>query len=200
MPEGLTGRPSTMNANPLPGWRGFNLLDFFSSEIPRTPSACRTTDDDLKWMRDWGFDFIRIPMAYPRYISFDRKNPIKAEEVCNFDSRAIDEVDRLLERGVKCGLHVSLNLHRAPGFCINAGFREPFNLWQDESAQDAFCSHWEMWAKRYREIPVKMLCSLEFQGRVRDPRFRKKRRKLHRLARTQPRQQTTRTAQKTLNS
>jgi len=108
-------------------------------------------------MRDWGFDFIRFPMAYPRYISFDRKNPLKAEDVCNFDNRAIAEVDRLVERAVKCGLHVSLNLHRAPGFCINAGFREPFNLWNDESAQDAFYSHWEMWAKRYREIPVKML-------------------------------------------
>jgi aryl-phospho-beta-D-glucosidase BglC (GH1 family) len=52
----------------------------------------------------------------------------------------------------KHGLHVSLNLHRAPGYCINAGFFEPYNLWKDKEAQDAFYSHWGMWAERYKNI------------------------------------------------
>jgi endoglucanase len=55
------------------------------------------------------------------------------------------------------GLHVSLNLHRAPGYCINAGFVEPFNLWRDAEALEAFCAHWSMWADRYRECSPRML-------------------------------------------
>src|SRR5690606_3621685 len=48
-----------------------------------------------------------------------------------------------------------LNLHRAPGFCINAGFVEPYNLWKDQEALDAFCAHWEMWSRRYKNISSK---------------------------------------------
>ena len=91
-------------------------------------------------------------MAYPRYISFDRTRDITKEEVCNFDPRVLEEVDNLIFMAHKHHLHVSLNLHRAPGYCINAGFREPFNLWKDKEAQDAFYSHWGMWAERYKTI------------------------------------------------
>src|SRR5436190_19416802 len=64
--------------NPLPRWRGFNLTDFNSPN----PSSGRggTTDDDLKWMVDWGFDFIRLPMSYPRYVEFDRTKDITPED------------------------------------------------------------------------------------------------------------------------
>ncbi len=54
-------------------------------------------------------------------------------------------------------MHVSLNLHRGPGFCINAGFNEPFNLWKDQEAQDAFYFHWGMWAERYKNISSEKL-------------------------------------------
>ena len=61
----------------------------------------------------------------------------------------VDEVEALVERANEYNLHVSLDLHRAPGFCINAGFHEPYNLWKDKEAQQAFYAHWEMWAKRF---------------------------------------------------
>ena len=60
------------NMNKLPRWRGFNLLDFYTSRpmvIPRQNNREFTTEDDLKWMSDWGFDFVRIPMAYPTITS-----------------------------------------------------------------------------------------------------------------------------------
>ena len=44
-----TGGDSSVN--PLPRWKGFNLLDFFSPDPVRTRSA--TTEDDFKWMTDW---------------------------------------------------------------------------------------------------------------------------------------------------
>jgi aryl-phospho-beta-D-glucosidase BglC (GH1 family) len=58
-------------------------------------------------------------------------------------------VEKLVDLANKYGLHVSLNLHRAPGFCVNAGFNEPYNLWEDDAAQEAFYFHWGMWAKRF---------------------------------------------------
>lgn len=143
--------------NKLPRWKGFNLLDFFSAVPPRNPSASLTTEDDFKWMSDWGFDFVRIPMAYPRYISFDRSRDIRSDEVCNFDEKVLEEVDNLIFMAHKYSLHVSLNLHRGPGYCINAGFHEPFNLWKDTEAQEAFYTHWGMWAKRYKNIPSEKL-------------------------------------------
>ncbi len=136
--------------NPLPPWKGFNLLDFFS---PHPGNSRRgTTEDDFKWMRDWGFDFVRIPMAYPSYLDIDRSRDITAEEVYHLNEEAVERVDQLVHLAHKFKLHVSINLHRAPGYCINAGFQEPFNLWKDREAQEAFYWHWNMWAGRYKNI------------------------------------------------
>ena len=143
--------------NKLPRWKGFNLLDFFTPSIPEKNRSANTTEDDFKWMAAWGFDFVRIPMAYPRYLSFDRSKNITVEEVYKTDPKALEEVDQLIYLAHKHGLHVSLNLHRGPGYCINAGFHEPFNLWKDKEAQDAFNFHWGMWAERYKTISSEKL-------------------------------------------
>lgn len=50
-----------------------------------------------------------------------------------------------------------LNLHRAPGYCINRNDLEQHNLWRDPIAQDAFVFLWEMFARRYRGIPASVL-------------------------------------------
>ncbi|HEX2967754.1 MAG TPA: cellulase family glycosylhydrolase [Bacteroidales bacterium] len=148
---------SVVAANRLPRWKGFNLLDFFSPFPPRNGSLNKSTEDDFKWMADWGFDFVRIPMAYPRYLSFDRTRDITKDEVYKMDNAVLDEIDNLVFTAQKYGLHVSLNLHRGPGYCINAGFHEPFNLWKDKDAQDAFNYHWRMWAERYKGISSEKL-------------------------------------------
>jgi aryl-phospho-beta-D-glucosidase BglC (GH1 family) len=57
----------------------------------------------------------------------------------------------------KHNMHVSFNLHRVPGFCVNAGFNEPYNLWKDEQAQKALYTHWEMWAKRFKNVSEKKI-------------------------------------------
>lgn len=136
--------------NKIPQWRGFNLLDFFSPDPARARPA--TSEEYFRWMSDWGFDFVRIPMAYPSYLDIDRTKNITPDEVYNIDEQAVDNIDRLVTMAHKYGLHVSLNLHRAPGYCVNAGFHEPYNLWTDQEALDAFCYHWEMWAKRYQNV------------------------------------------------
>lgn len=141
--------------NPLPRWKGFNLLDFFSPDPSR--SRIETTEDHFRWMRDWGFDFVRIPMAYPYYLDIDRTTNITPEDVYKISEEHVDRIDRVVSLAHKHGLHVSLNLHRAPGYCVNAGFNEPYNLWKDQEALDAFCFHWNMWAKRYKNVSKKKI-------------------------------------------
>jgi endoglucanase len=142
--------------NKLPRWKGFNLLDYFTADLP-SDKFDATTEDDLKWMADWGFNFARIPMAYPRYLSFDRSKPFTKDMVYKYDQKVLDEIDKLVTMINKHGIHVSLALHRGPGFCINAGFNEPFNLWKDPEALDAFTAHWGMWAERYKGISADKL-------------------------------------------
>lgn len=146
---------ASIKRNPLPLWRGFNLLDFFSPDPANTRPG--TTADYFRWMRDWGFNFVRIPIAYPSYLAIDRTKPIQAEDVYKIDEPSVDRIDQLVLLAQKQGLHVSLNLHRAPGYCVNAGFHEPFNLWTDQAALDAFCFHWSMWAKRYKGFSRKTI-------------------------------------------
>lgn len=135
--------------NALPAWKGFNLLDFFSHD----PEFGRPTKPEyIKWITDWGFDFVRIPVSYPSYLDIDRSRPIRPDEVLNFDESRLSKVDELVSLCWDHGLHVSLNMHRVPGFCINAGFEEPFNLWRDQEALDAFTEHWKMWSNRYKGV------------------------------------------------
>ncbi|MEO8471501.1 MAG: cellulase family glycosylhydrolase [Chryseolinea sp.] len=141
--------------NKLPRWKGFNLLDFFSPDPAK--GRLTTTEDNLKWMQDWGFNFVRVPMAYPSYLDFDRSRNITTEEVYKINEEAVDSIDKLVNMALKYNMHVSLNLHRAPGYCVNAGFHEPYNLWTDQAALDAFCFHWNMWAKRYKGVSEKKI-------------------------------------------
>jgi len=141
----------------IPRWRGFNLLDWFSPDPVQGPDPDKTTEDDLRWMSDWGFDFIRLPMAYPRWVDFDRSKPIRPEDMVRIREQTLEEIEALVAMAHKYGLHVSLNLHRAPGYCVNAGFEEPFNLWRDPEALEAFCFHWGMWARRFKDTPASLI-------------------------------------------
>ncbi|MBN2613646.1 MAG: cellulase family glycosylhydrolase [Bacteroidales bacterium] len=144
-------------SNSMPRYKGFNLLDFFSPFENPNQKGNITTEEDLKWLAGWGFDFVRIPMAYPRYLNADFSRNITPDDVYKLDERKLEQVDNLVYMAHKHGLHVSLNLHRAPGYCINAGFHEPYNLWKDAEAQEAFYFHWGMWAKRYKDISSRLI-------------------------------------------
>jgi endoglucanase len=136
--------------NKLPRWKGFNALDYFSPDPANSRKPI--TGEYLKWMQDWGFDFIRVPIAYPWYLKFDRARNITKEEIYNIDEQQTSKILSFVHLAHKHGLHVSLNLHRAPGYCINAGFHEPYNLWKDAEAQQAFNFHWSYWAKQFRNV------------------------------------------------
>lgn len=134
--------------NSLPFWKGFNLTDFNTPDFDK--QRVFTKEEHFNWMKDWGFNFVRLPIAYPYYVKFDRSKNITPAEVYQINQVAVDKIVNLIHLAFKYNLHVSLNLHRAPGYCINAGFIEPYNLWKDQEAQDAFYFHWNMWAKTFK--------------------------------------------------
>jgi endoglucanase len=138
----------------IPRWRGFNLLDLFQALPLRGNYPAPISEDELRWVRDWGFNFIRIPMDYWFWIGTDWRTSRKIEpdDVLRINEAALAPIDRLVDLGPRYGLHVSLNLHRAPGYCINNSEREPYVLWSDSRAEDAFAAHWEMFAKRYQGV------------------------------------------------
>ncbi|MEJ7643435.1 MAG: cellulase family glycosylhydrolase [Chryseolinea sp.] len=90
--------------NTLPRWKGFNLLDFFSPDPISTQR--KTVEDHLMWMQDWGFNFVRLPMAYPAYLDFDRTRNITPEEVYKIKPEAIDQFDNLVSMAMKHNMQV----------------------------------------------------------------------------------------------
>ena len=136
----MTGPTQTI----LPRWRGFNLLDFFTVK-----STGEISEDDFRWIANWGFDFVRLPMCYTLWIEND--DPFAPHEPM------LAKIDRAVDLGRKYGLHIDLNFHRAPGYSVNPERQEPFNLWKDQPALDAFCFHWQLLANRYKGIPSSKL-------------------------------------------
>ncbi len=124
----------------LPRWRGFNLLEMFT-----TRSTGAWVEDDFRAMAEWGVNWGRLPLCYTLWAAPD--------DPCALQEAGLARVDRAVRLGEQYGIHVCLNLHRAPGYSVNRERQEPFNLWTDQSALDAFCLHWEAFARRYRGIP-----------------------------------------------
>lgn len=153
--EPAAGRPQ----NVIPRWRGFNLLNFFQAFARGERSDGLVPELDLRLIRDWGFDFVRIPMDYWLWIDSDwpQTRTLQVDDVYKIKERVLEQVDRTVELGGQYGLHVSLNFHRAPGYCINDAEREPFVLWTDSRAEDAFVYHWDLFARRYRGVPREKL-------------------------------------------
>ncbi len=138
---------------PSKRWCGFNLLGMFILRDPKhaplsDPTFSRTpgyfSEDEFRWMRDWGFNFARLPLDYRYWIKGGDWNVIDEEEV--------KKLDAAIAYGRKWGVHVQLCLHRAPGYCINPP-KEPKDLFTDPSALAACAKHWSYFARRYRGIP-----------------------------------------------
>ncbi|MGQ9525570.1 MAG: glycoside hydrolase family 5 protein [Armatimonadota bacterium] len=127
----------------LPRWRGFNLLEKFTLAGNRP-----FREEDFDIIARWGFDFVRLPMDYRCWT--DPDDPKRLRE------NVLKEIDQAVEYGRKRGIHVSINFHRAPGYCVNPP-REPLDLWTQKEALDLCCYHWRHFASRYKGIPSSAL-------------------------------------------
>jgi endoglucanase len=140
LPLGAAEKPSP-TAQHLPRWRGFNLLEKFVHQRRGNPPF---QESDFAVMADWGFDFARLPLSYLCWTDPNDWLTLREED--------LKDIDAAVELGHKHGVHINLNFHRAPGYCVNPP-KEPLDLWQDEKALDACAVHWGHFAKRYRSIP-----------------------------------------------
>ena len=127
----------------LPRWRGFNLLEKFNGAHNQS-----FVEKDFQMIADWGFDFVRLPMSYHCWSRPDNWLTLNEE--------VLKEIDQAIAYGNKYKLHVNLNLHRIPGYCVNLP-AEPLNLWKDDKALGAAVFHWQNFAKRYKGISSKKL-------------------------------------------
>lgn len=126
---------------------GFNFQWMFWWEEGKEPAP--PDERALDFLVAYGFDFVRIPASYWFWTrQFDYFHP---------DEQVLSLIDRYLAACQVRGLHMCLNLHRAPGYCINDNHLEKHNLWQDEIAQDAFVFEWEMFARHYQGISNDLL-------------------------------------------
>lgn len=133
----------------IPRWRGFNLPDLAGGQRGRS-----FVEADFAWMAEWGFDFARLPMSYWAWAD--------VKDWKTIDERALAPVDQAIEWGRRYGIHVNLNFHRIPGYCVNGREREPFQLFDSprdsmERALDAAVHHWRFFAERYRSVPSAQL-------------------------------------------
>ena len=130
----------------LPRWRGFNLMEMYT-----TNHDGNFLEEDFQFISDLNFDFVRLPMSYRRWT---KGGIITVDDVFRIDEQKLESVDACVRLGEKYGIHVNLNLHRAPGYCINRNPAEPepFDLWHDDAAIKAFALHWETFAKRYKGV------------------------------------------------
>jgi len=124
-------------------WRGFNLLNYFNPDHTEP-----FNEEEFKWISDWGFNFVRLPLSYWAWS--------RPGEYYQMDARVLDDLDRAVEFGRKHHIHVCLNLHRAPGYCINPPL-EKHNLFHDREALDGCAYQWSVLAKRYKGVSSRHL-------------------------------------------
>ncbi len=98
-------------------------------------------------LKEWGFDFVRLPMDYRQWIIDG--------DYYSINEKVIREIDQAVEFGRKYGIHVDINFHRAPGYCVHGADFEPLNLWKDKEALEACEYHWMLFAERCKGLPSK---------------------------------------------
>ena len=161
LPLSLTGEesPATFPKSINPRWYGFNLLEYFSADPDWMKYFPYQNDgmfreDDFRWMRDWGFNWVRLPMDYRFWTD--------PNDLMKIDEKKIEPIDRAIRLGEKYGIHVNICLHRAPGYCCldgndeaESGVRvtpEKTSLFYHQDTLDAFVHQWQYFAQRYAAI------------------------------------------------
>jgi endoglucanase len=133
----------------IPRRRGFNL-----TELTGGQRGQRFRESDFALIAEWGFDFVRLPMSYWAWSS--------PQDWMTIDEAALAPVDEALAWGERYHLHLNLNFHRIPGYCVNGREWEPHQLFDSpradmQPALEAATHHWRTFARRYRAVPSSRL-------------------------------------------
>ena len=87
--------------------RGFNLQGKYNAESTNRGFL----ESDFQMIQEFGFNFARLPIDYRTYTL--------SGDWYNYSESALQQIDEAIEWGSKYQVHCNLNLHRAPGYCIN---------------------------------------------------------------------------------
>lgn len=127
----------------LPYWTGFNLCNKMNDEFSST-----FEEQDIRNIHDMGFNFVRVAVHYKTLLTPDETRVRLAE---------IEELDRIIEWGIRYNVHINLDLHYLPGHGpSDQGIRKQ-DLFVNEANQQAACADWAMLARRYAALPNKVL-------------------------------------------
>lgn len=103
----------------------------------------------LEFLARHGFNFVRIPCDYRFWTrDFDYLHP---------DESVFDVLAEYLGACSEFDLHLSLNLHRVPGYCINGNDLERHNLWLEPEPQEGLAYQWARLAGLFKGIPSERL-------------------------------------------
>lgn len=134
----------------FPRYRGFNLTQKTGGNDPKR----KFDEEDFEIMAEFGFDFARIPMSYWNWSSKD--------DWYNINEEVMQDIDEVIGFGKQYNIHINLNFHRVPGYCINERNLEIVDLFDDtpgnmQRALDGVVYQWKYFANRYKGIPSKQL-------------------------------------------
>jgi len=139
---------ATPDWNPSGRWRGVNLLGMFRCPTTGLAPDPRVDGHFVEWefkaLRDWGFNFARLPLDYRILIAND--------DWSNFAEKKMKFLDEAVAWGRKYGIHVQICFHRIPGYCI-LDQSEAFPLGTSPVAQEAACRLWATCARRWKDVP-----------------------------------------------
>lgn len=145
--------PASQPLNPprIPRYRGFNLQ---WERKPDDTTSHAFSEQDFALMQEWGFNFARLPLSYWIWG--------KADDWSFINDAPLAEIDRAIALGKQYGVHININFHRIPGYCINDRQLEAADLFTGRKAEQAraltaACHHWAHFARRYKGIPASEL-------------------------------------------
>ncbi len=134
-----SGHPDQTAWRPKERWRGFNI----PGKAIKGSFSGEWSEDDLRMMHDFGFNFARVPLDYRYWCSeADWTKP---------DPGKFPSIDEMIAWGKKHKVHIQLCFATAPGMELKKRSKKP--LFFERAAQDAMATYWAYIARRYRDIP-----------------------------------------------
>ena len=121
--------------------RGMNMIDLCG---PAWYPPEKFLENEFKLLADQGFNHVRLLVDSFYFTSKDQPH--------KFDTVRAEKIDHGIALARKHGLHATLAFFAVPGFSVHQQNQSP-SLWDDPGLQKTFASFWEIFAKRYREIP-----------------------------------------------
>lgn len=106
-------------------------------------------EDDIRTIKDWGLDHVRVPVDYNIFQSEDG----------SFIESGFGYVQRCIDWCGKYGLNMILDLHKTKGFSFDK-YEGEKNFFDDEELQQDFYDLWEEFAKRYVKYQDRLVFEL----------------------------------------